>query len=132
THHAPSWPPTLPPRKPSKALMPLPRTPASGLLGALLLLIVPVALFAQKGSGGGEPIVPEKIGKELHAYRVSGQPPHIDGNLDDEVWTLAQSIDDFVQNEPDNMAAPLDRTTVQVAYDDRALYVAVRCFTKNP
>ena len=30
------------------------------------------------------------------------------------------------------MAPPRDRTTVQVAYDERALYVAVRCFTKDP
>ena len=30
------------------------------------------------------------------------------------------------------MAAPRERTVVQVAYDDRYLYVAVRCFTTDP
>ena len=29
------------------------------------------------------------------------------------------------------MEPPRDRTTVQIAYDDRALYVAVRCYAKN-
>src|SRR4051812_19524974 len=105
---------------------------AAAGVAALLVSFLPVTVLAQKAVGSGEPIVPEKVGKELHAFRISGQPPRIDGRLDDEVWTLAPSIDDFVQNEPDNMAAPADRTTVQVAYDDRALYIAVRCFTKNP
>ena len=53
-----------------------------------------------------EPSVPEKAGKELHAYRVKGTPPRIDGRLDDEAWTLAQSVDDMVQNDPDNMQPP--------------------------
>src|SRR5437764_950018 len=99
---------------------------------AILLVLVPATLHAQKPAGRREPIVPEKIGKELHAFHISGQPPHLDGKLDDEVWTLAQSIDDFVQNEPENMAPPRDRTVVQIAYDDRAIYVAVRCYAKDP
>jgi hypothetical protein len=79
-----------------------------------------------------EPVVPEKVGKELRALRIKGQPPVIDGRFDDEAWTLAPAIDDFVQNEPDNMAPPRDRTSVQIAYDDRTLYVAVRCYTQDP
>jgi hypothetical protein len=105
------------------------RAPIATLTGLLLALLTEPAAMAQRA--GGEPIVPEKVGKELHAYRITGQPPRIDGKLDDEVWTAAQMIDDFVQNEPDNMGPPRDRTAVQVAYDDHALYVAVRCFTKD-
>ena len=105
-----------------------PRVSAAALVAACLYF-APVTAFAQ---ASGEPLVPEKVGKDLHAYRISGQPPRIDGRLDDEVWTLAQSVDDFVQNEPDNMAPPRDRTAMQVAYDDRALYVAVRCFSTDP
>src|SRR5436305_964800 len=37
-------------------------------------------------SRSAEPVVPEKAGKELHAYRIKGSPPKIDGRLDDEVW----------------------------------------------
>src|SRR5262245_25117243 len=108
------------------------RTPgvvAASWVAALWLFMSPASLVAQKA--GSEPVVPEKEGKDFHAYRLHGQPPKIDGRLDDEVWTLAQTIDDFVQNEPDNMAPPRDRTSVQVAFDDRALYIAVRCFTRD-
>src|SRR5688572_24486846 len=70
-------------------------------------------------------------GKELRAYRVTGEAPRLDGLIDDEAWLAAQTIDDFAQQEPDNMAAPRERTVVQVAYDDRYLYVAVRCFTAD-
>ncbi len=81
---------------------------------------------------GTEPQVPEKIGKDIRAFRVTGSPPRVDGRLDDEVWLLAQSIDDMVQNEPENMAAPGERTVIQVAYDDRYLYVAARMYTRDP
>ncbi len=71
-------------------------------------------------------------GKELRAFRIAGESPKLDGLIDEEIWLGAASIDDFTQQEPDNMAAPRERTVVQVAYDDRYLYVAVRCFTADP
>src|SRR4030095_8098713 len=47
------------------------------------------------------------------------------------IWRSAQQIDDFVQQEPDNMASATERTVVQVAYDDRYLYVAARCYVRD-
>lgn len=102
----------------------------AGVLLGTVLSVTP--LLAQGASTGSEPLVPEKAGKELHAFHIVGSPPRIDGRLDDEVWTLAQAIDDMVQNEPDNMAPPRERTVVQVAYDDRTLYVAVQCLMRDP
>jgi len=93
------------------------------LLGAALALAP--AAFAQVPSRPGEPDVPEKAGKELNAHYVGDTPPRIDGRLDDEAWGRAQAIDDLVQNDPDNMTAPTERTLVKVAYDDRSIYVAV-------
>ena len=95
------------------------------------LLVVPVRAWAQPARTSTEPPVAEKAGKELHAYRVNGSAPRIDGRLDDEAWTLAQSIDDMVQNDPDNMQPPTERTLVQIAYDDRYLYIATRCFMRD-
>jgi hypothetical protein len=69
--------------------------------------------------------------KQLRAFRISGEPPRLDGRIDDETWLAAQPIEDFTQQEPDNMAAPRERTVVQVAYDDRYLYVAVRCYARD-
>jgi hypothetical protein len=96
---------------------------------ALLGLALPSLASAQSVGASGEPVVPEKIGKDFHALRIIGSPPRVDGLLDDEAWSLAETIDDMVQNEPDNMAPPRDGMSVQVAYTDRVLYVAVRCLT---
>ena len=97
----------------------------------LVFLVLPAPALAQRAGTAGEPLVPEKAGKELHAYRIAGSAPRIDGRLDDEVWTEAQAIDDLVQNDPDNMKPPTERTVVQVAYDDQYLYVAARCFMRD-
>jgi hypothetical protein len=79
----------------------------------------------------GEPTVAEKAGKELTALRITGEPPQIDGRVDDAVWSQAEAIEDLVQNEPESMAAPTERTTVQIAFDNRYLYILTRCFMKD-
>ena len=80
----------------------------------------------------GEPAVPEKAGKELVAFYVGDTPPRIDGRLDDETWQRAQAIDDMVQNDPDNMQPPTERTSVKVLYDDRSVYVGVINYMRDP
>ena len=86
---------------------------------------------AQSPTPASEPNVPEKTGKEVHAFRIRGSPPRIDGRLDDEVWGNAQVIDDFVQEDPDNMVPPTERTVVQFAYDDRFLYLSAHCYSRD-
>ena len=73
----------------------------------------------------GEPAAQDKAGKELHALRLGASSMRIDGRMDEEAWTRAAAISDFVQEEPDNMMPPTETTRVRVAYDDRFLYVAV-------
>ena len=83
--------------------------------------------------GPDEPVVPAKAGKILHAFRVAGSAaPKIDGTLDDEVWGRAQSAGEYVQWDPDNDQPASERTLIQVAYDDRFVYVAIRCFDRTP
>ena len=102
------------------------------IVGIVLLLAVAYApAFAQNNSRSPEPVVPEKVGKELVAHYVGDTPPRIDGDLDDEVWQRAQAIEDMVQNDPDNMQPPTERTIVKVAYDDRTVYVAVMNFMRD-
>ena len=89
---------------------------------------------AQPAAGNaarGEPIVPEKVGKELQALYIGGTPPRIDGRLDDEGWQRAQAIEDMVQNDPNNMQPPTERTVVRVLYDDRAVYVGVMNYMRD-
>ena len=54
-------------------------------------------------------------------------PPSVDGRLGDEVWTLAPVATGFMQRDPDNGQSMTRQTRIQVAYDDRFLYVAVTC-----
>jgi hypothetical protein len=96
------------------------------LLAAAVLLCIPWDTTL------ADQVNPETSGKQLRAFRITGESPKIDGRFDEEIWTVADRIDDFVQQEPDNMAVPGERTVVQVAYDDRYLYVAARCYVRDP
>ncbi|MFA5907999.1 MAG: DUF5916 domain-containing protein [Vicinamibacterales bacterium] len=103
-----------------------------GLLLLMLWLALARPAFAQGPARPGEPPVPEKAGKELEAYYVGDRAPRIDGHLDDEIWAQADAIDDMVQNDPDNMTPPTERTLVKVAYDDRSIFVGVVNYMKDP
>ncbi len=70
--------------------------------------------------------------KLAHATRISVAPPHIDGSLDDAVWSRAQVITDFVQKIPVEGATPSARTEVRILYDNDALYIGARLFRDDP
>ena len=82
--------------------------------------------------GSTSSILAQENKRLLHAFHITGNGPRIDGQLDDAVWAAAEAIDDLVQGEPANLEAPTERTVVQVAYDNRNLYVAVYCYSQNP
>ena len=108
--------------------------------GCLLVLVAACALIraasaqepADPSFAPNEPAAGVKHGKVLHAFRLTGAAPVIDGRLDDEVWTLAERVEGFSQWDPDNMAPMTERTTLQVAYDSHYLYAAVRCDDRTP
>lgn len=56
----------------------------------------------------------------------------LDGDLTDEVWSRAKPIDDFVQREPNEGAAPTFATQAKVAFDARHIYVAVTATDPEP
>src|SRR5262245_31896224 len=62
----------------------------------------------------------------LAAVRVKAGPV-IDGRLDDRMWAAIAGTSDFTQRSPYGGAAPSERTTLKVAYDDDALYFAFDC-----
>src|SRR3954453_23429376 len=55
-------------------------------------------------------------------------PIVLDGKLNEEIWQQAPAIVDFVQRDPDEGRPPTMRTEARVAYDETALYVAVRAY----
>jgi hypothetical protein len=68
----------------------------------------------------------------LHAVRIEGERPDVDGRLDEPIWEHAPVASGFVQREPDPGAAASQRTEVRILYDDQALYVAARLHDSRP
>ncbi|HSL24206.1 MAG TPA: DUF5916 domain-containing protein [Vicinamibacterales bacterium] len=56
----------------------------------------------------------------------------LDGELNDDAWTRANAINDFLQREPKEGAPATFRTDARVAYDAEALYVAVQAYDPEP
>jgi hypothetical protein len=56
----------------------------------------------------------------------------VDGALNDAAWQRAEVVTDFVQRDPADGAPPTFRTEARVAFDDDAIYVAVRAFDPEP
>ena len=62
----------------------------------------------------------------------STSPIVLDGRLNEEIWQQAPPVVDFVQRDPAEGAEPSQRTEARIAYDEGALYVAVRAFDSDP
>ncbi|MCC7264685.1 MAG: carbohydrate binding family 9 domain-containing protein [Candidatus Latescibacteria bacterium] len=70
--------------------------------------------------------------RTMQAVRVNPAPPRIDGVLDDPIWQTAPIATDFVQKDPDEGKPATERTAVQIAYDEEALYIGARCYDREP
>ena len=89
----------------------------------LLFISYPILLFAH----------PEGVGEHtVAAYRIEGEPPQIDGLLDDAVWHRAAPRSGFIQLEPTRGASATDDTEFRIAYDVYNIYVAFRCYDAEP
>ena len=69
--------------------------------------------------------------KSLTAYRVA-TPPHIDGLLDDLIYSQAEVADQFIIYNPYNGVKERFSTKVFVAYDNEALYIAAQMYDPSP
>lgn len=75
--------------------------------------------------------------RSVSALRITGGRPHIDGSLDDPLWRRALAdprirVDDFVEQGPRPGVVPALPTVAAFAYDDEAVYVAVRAYDPDP
>ena len=70
--------------------------------------------------------------KQARAVRLQGTSITLDGRLDDPAWARAAWISDFVQKRPREGAAPSDSMRIAIFYDDDALYVGARMFSRDP
>ena len=69
--------------------------------------------------------------KSFRAVRTV-TPPVVDGRLDEEVWALADVVEDLHEITPNEYDEPSQRTQVFVLYDEDNLYIAASSGTRNP
>jgi hypothetical protein len=93
------------------------------LLLAGLCLAAPATAMVHPNCGDSLPPVP--------AFRLDG-PVRVDGVLDEAVWQRPPSAREFMQGDPVEGAVPSESTWVWVAWDERALYLAARCWDTHP
>src|SRR5688572_14883571 len=92
----------------------------AGVLALLSVIASPTLAHAQSAER-----------KTATALRVPNGSIRVDGRLDDEIWQTAAPITDFIQKEPTEGAAPTDPMEVRIAYDDDAVYVGARMFSRD-
>jgi hypothetical protein len=66
------------------------------------------------------------------ALRVNLHPPIINGRLDDPTWEHGDWYTDFIQFHPYEGQAPTEQTAFKILYDEKNLYIAVRCYDSKP
>jgi len=88
----------------------------------------PAAAWAQQGRA---PAAVDSALRRAAASRTT-EAPVIDGNLDERVWQQAVPVLDFIQAEPFEGLAATESTEVRLLYDDKALYVGVICYDREP
>jgi len=64
--------------------------------------------------------------------RPAAGPIHLDGDASDPGWREAAVIDEFWETRPADNLPPKVKTTAWVTYDERHLYIALRCEDPEP
>jgi len=70
--------------------------------------------------------------RTVRAVRTTNGKIRIDGILDESDWQRAPATTGFIQHMPDEGKPATERTTVQVIYDDEAIYVGIKAFDSQP
>jgi hypothetical protein len=71
--------------------------------------------------------------EQLRVYAVRlTERIDVDGKLNESIWKNSSAVTDFFQKEPDQGKPSTEKTSVWVAYDDNALYVAARLYDNHP
>jgi len=82
-----------------------------------------IYLFAQEDS-------PKRVYRTTFIENISA--PRIDGLINDESWSLVKWSGNYIQWSPKENTQPTEQTQLKILYDDKNLYVAFRCYDKDP
>mgnify|MGYP003670421142 CR=1 FL=1 len=96
------------------------------LFVACAMLMVQAIIIAQDSTT----TVPKRI---YTTQPLNGVPsPEIDGILDDEGWDIVAWENDFIEQRPDENTPPDHQTKFKIVYDQKFLYVGIRCLDSEP
>ncbi len=88
-------------------------------------ILVSTSMAQDRAQSGASPSYEYKI---VHAHsRIN-----LDGLLNESDWADAQSIGEIRQREPHPGDTASERTDVKLLFDERNIYIGVRCFDSEP
>lgn len=94
------------------------------IIGLLLVILS----LASNGQELGQ--IPKR--KYTTTYIQSDAAPKVDGLINEEAWNLVEWSGDYVEWSPEENTTPTEQTKLKILYDDKYLYVAFRCYDKDP
>jgi hypothetical protein len=96
-----------------------------------------VAALPAAFDGPAPPLPPEIIARDeqgratVRAVRLTA-PLHVDGSLDESIYSDVKPISDFIQNDPREGEPATEKSEVWVMFDGSTLYLAARCWESEP
>jgi len=120
---------TVPSRSPS-----LPHEAVATSLSPAQMSALPTSLPAFSPP---PPLTPEVIARDsegritVRATRLA-EPIVVDGRLDDPVYSRVKPVNGFIQQEPLEGEPATEDSDAWIFFDDRNLYVSVRCWDSHP
>lgn len=70
--------------------------------------------------------------RQYFTQALNGKEITLDGIANEDAWNIVAWESDFTQWQPNDGAAPTQRTQFKVMYDDKYLYVGFRCYDTEP
>ena len=100
---------------------------------ALRLFLLFTLLLSAVGAAASEPDTTQ-IEKRVYTTTpvIDMESPEIDGKLDDKAWELVEWTGDYIENRPDENTPPSYQTKFKIVYDQKFLYIGVRCYDAEP
>ncbi|MCK5223014.1 MAG: carbohydrate binding family 9 domain-containing protein [Candidatus Aminicenantes bacterium] len=69
--------------------------------------------------------------KQIYVARIDSSPK-MDGLLDDKVWENVPVSSDFRMIIPETGKDPSEKTELKIAYNDKYLYIGIKCYSSDP
>ena len=93
-----------------------------------IILAFCIAQFAYSQETTTTTTVPKRIYNTKRIVKA----PVLDGILTDETWNSVEWAGDFKEFMPDEGGTPKQKTKFKIIYDEKNIYVAVRCYDTEP